>query len=150
MVVRTSATAASGIGRERNLGPGSRGEHEGAYLLGRIPGLLGVTAGHIVDSAAHKDLGDSLSTQSHLDELSHIGYIEPVLGYPVPVHHYLQLRQEGFLRQPDIPRSLDTGYDLRNLFRYAPGLIQVLTVYLDSQVTVRPRYLVHHHVDDRL
>ena len=138
------------VGRERNLGPGSRGEHEGAYLLGRIPGLLGVTAGHIVDSAAHKDLGDSLSTQSHLDELSHIGHIEPVLGYPVPVHHYLQLRQEGFLgypvpvhhylqlrqerllRQPDIPRSLDTGYDLSNLFRYAPGLIQVLSVYLDS------------------
>ena len=119
-------------GRERNLGPGSRGEHEGAYLLGRIPGLLGVTAGHVVDSAAHKDLGDSLSAQSHLDELSHIGHIESVLGYPVPVHHYLQLRQEGFLRQPDIPRSLDTGYDLRNLFRYAPGLIQVLAVYLDS------------------
>ena len=139
-----------GHSRERNLGPGSRGEHEGAYLLGRIPGLLGVTAGHVVDSAAHKDLGDSLSTQSHLNELSHIGHIEPVLGYPVPVHHYLQLRQERLLCQPDIPRSLDTGYDLRNLFRYAPGLIQVLAVYLDSQVTVRSRYLVHHHVDDRL
>ena len=32
-----------GHGCERDLGPGSRGEHEGAYLLGRIPGLLGVT-----------------------------------------------------------------------------------------------------------
>src|ERR1700722_713352 len=130
----------------------SRGRQE-THILNCLTGIAirSLVAEHeIVTGLALQYLAHGSATNSSLDRILHIGYIDSETCGSLPVHGKCQVGLADYPEQPQIFDPADIAPDADNFVALRLKCLQIVAINLDGQLAFYATYCFFHVVGDGL